>query len=97
MVSVNEQCNAAILVRLCQCIAKSQHTCTNICHNKLSLQPLHTYLVLKIFRLLLFVVAMVNTPKEVMEVILVEFLTVGLIHRFQDFTNGSLGHKLMQL
>ena len=55
------------------------------------------YLVLKIFRLLLFVVAPVNTPKEVMEVILVEFLTVGLIHRFQDFTNGGLGHKLMQL
>ena len=53
------------------------------------------YLVLKIFRLLLFVVAPVHTFNEVVEVILVEFFTVGLINRFQDFTNGSLGHKLM--
>ena len=63
--------------------------------------PLHVnfyiYLVLQVFGLLLFVVAPVHTPHEVMEVILEEFLTIGFVHRSQDFTNSSLRHKLTQL
>ena len=42
-------------------------------------------------------VAPVYTPDKVMEVVLIELLTVGFIHGPQDLTNGSLGHELTQL
>ena len=55
------------------------------------------YLVLQVFRLQLFMVAPVYAPDKVMEVVLVELLTVGLVHGPQDLTNGCLGHELTQL
>ena len=55
------------------------------------------YLVLKVFRLQLLVVAPVHAPDKIMEVVLVKLFTVSLVHGPQDLTNGSLGHELTQL
>ena len=43
-------------------------------------QTTSVYLVLQVFRLLLLVVAPVHAPDKVMEVVLVELLTVSLTH-----------------
>ena len=58
----------------------SMYVCMKERYNTFSMYHSQSYLVLQVLRLLLLVVATVDTPDKVMEVVLEELLTVSLTH-----------------
>jgi len=56
------------------------YVCMKERYNTFFMYHSQSYLVLQVLRLLLLVVAMVDTPDKVMEVVLEELLTVSLTH-----------------
>ena len=70
-------------VCVCVCVCVHMYMCKQVCvWVCVSMQAYgsQSYLVLQVLGLLLLVVATVNAPDKVMEVVLEELLTVGLTH-----------------